>query len=164
LCVSVIFEIHKFYKLRSTYWNKYRLLRAGQLVLTLILIVPQPFDLCAAHYSIANDDIWEGGIIAHLLAWLHLINTLNQLPILTIFLPITRHFAATFCKVIFFILTIITAFAIAFHLLVIHQPGFSSMPNAFFRIVAWFRGDLGFDWLFIQQEEKYPLNYATLVK
>ncbi|CAL4107546.1 unnamed protein product, partial [Meganyctiphanes norvegica] len=134
------------------------------LLLTFILIVPHSFDPCEAHYDIANDDIWEGGIVAHLLVWLQMINTLNKLPILTVFMPITKQFAATFCKVIFFILTIITAFSIAFHLLVIHQPAFKSMPDALLRIVAWFRGDIGFDWLFIQQEETHPMIYKTLVK
>ncbi|KAK7072495.1 hypothetical protein SK128_012149, partial [Halocaridina rubra] len=104
---------------------------------------------------------WQFGIIALLLTWLHLINTLNQLPMLSVFMPLTGSFAKSFFKVIFYIIMIVFVFAFIFHLLLKNQEGFSTVPQAMVKAIVWMLGDLGYDDTFLDKEK--VLYYPVMV-
>ncbi|XP_066974427.1 transient receptor potential cation channel subfamily A member 1 homolog isoform X2 [Macrobrachium rosenbergii] len=106
---------------------------------------------------------WQFGIIGLLLTWLHSLNTLNQIPKFSIFMPVTRRFIKSFFMVLIYIFIIMFVFAFIFHLLLSNQPAFSSITEAMIKTTLWMLQDLAYDNTFIFTE-KHPLQYPILLK
>lgn len=102
---------------------------------------------------------WQCGIIALLLAWLLLISKLNQLPVFSVFVPITSSFIKSFVKVVSYILLLLALFAFIFHLLLADQSAFLNMPQAMVKTIVWLLGDLAYDDTFLNPE--HPLVYPA---
>lgn len=102
---------------------------------------------------------WQCGIISLLLAWLLLISKLNQLPVFSVFVPITTSFIKSFIKVVSYILLLLALFAFIFHLLLADQSAFLNMPQAMVKTIVWLLGDLAYDDTFLEPD--HPLVYPA---
>ena len=110
-------------------------------------------------YFMLQKEQWQCGIIALLMAWLLLISKLNQLPVFSVFVPITSNFIKSFIKVVSYILLLLGLFAFIFHLLLADQSAFLTMPQAMVKTIVWLLGDLGYDDTFLNPD--HPLVYPA---
>lgn len=75
-------------------------------------------------------------------------------------MPITTSFIKSFAKVLSYILLLLALFAYIFHLVLLDQSAFISMPQAMVKIIVWLLGDLAYDDTFLNLDQ--PLVYPAL--
>ncbi|XP_042868459.1 transient receptor potential cation channel subfamily A member 1 homolog isoform X2 [Penaeus japonicus] len=161
--VMLILESNFLFRLKKEYFCfKGNLVRVLRSVCTLIILIPQ--GLCQYNYLVLNILQWQFGVAALLLAWLHLINTLNELPMLSVFMPITNSFMKSFFKVLVYILMLVFVFAFIFHLLLQDHNAFSNVPQALVKTIVWMLGDLAYDDTFLAEDNSlfYPVMVNSL--
>lgn len=160
MCFMLILEANFLLRLKTEYFflpgNLVRELRS---VCTLVILIP--LGLCQYNYLVLDIIQWQFGIAALLLGWLHLINTLNELPMLSVFMPITNSFMKSFFKVLFYIIMLVFIFAFIFHLLLQDQDAFFTVPQAMVKTIVWMLGDLAYDDTFLA--DKSTLLYPVMV-
>ena len=103
------------------------------------------------------------------LSWFNMLHSLNEIPWMSIFLPVTSTFLKSFGRFCVYMLLILSAYTYIFHQLMEHVggTGFQTWPISFMKTVVWFVGDLGYDDSFLSDEEPllYPFmtNFVFLV-
>lgn len=154
--IIMVKEGNYIYKLRTWYFRSKRLLRVCQICCTLILL--PPIGICGFHHQtwIWTTGQWHFGIVGLLLEWLLVISMLNQLPMLFVFMPITRDFFSTYIKALSYILLILFAFSHIFHLLLADQAAFQSWPQSTMKMIVWLFGDYSYDDTFVQNNQVHP--------
>ena len=100
---------------------------------------------------------WEAGLIAVLFAVLLFINDLNNIPLVSAFLPLNSKFILKIFRIFFYAFIILFTFGYAFHLLLGADGAFISLNQSFVKTLVWFLGDLGYDDTFIEKDPKYPV-------
>lgn len=95
---------------------------------------------------------WYIGIVGMLLEWLVVISMLNQLPMLFVFMPVTRDFFCTYIKALTYILLILFAFSHIFHLLLADHAAFQSWPQSTMKMIVWLFGDYNYDDTFVEND------------
>ncbi|XP_053645951.2 transient receptor potential cation channel subfamily A member 1 homolog [Cherax quadricarinatus] len=156
--ILLILECNCMYRLWQEYWNIDNLMKFCRLLLTIVFLMPE--GSCELRYHILFIEQWECGILALLLGWLHIINILNQLPMLTVFMPLSKNFFKGFLKVVFYISLIVFAFAFIFHLQLKDHEAFFTVPQAMVKTVLWMLSDLGYEDTFLN--DQHPLVYPFL--
>ncbi|XP_068218079.1 transient receptor potential cation channel subfamily A member 1 homolog [Palaemon carinicauda] len=155
-------ELYTWWRLKRAYLSyvehKIRIVR---MFFTLFILTD--FNACEHKIMVLEVWRWEIGIVALLLTWLHSLNTLNQIPKFSIFMPVTTRFIKSFLMVLMYIFSIMFVFAFIFHLLLGNQPAFSSMGEAMIKTTLWMLQDLAYDNTFIFNKD-YPLQYPLLIK
>ncbi|KAK4296890.1 hypothetical protein Pmani_030647 [Petrolisthes manimaculis] len=157
--IIFLLEVNYIWRLRREYLNMEHWFRIMGVLFTIIVITPSCH--CDFHYQVREVWQWQCGIVALLVAWMHLINTLNQLPIFSVFMPITGKFFKSFLKVVSYILMLIFVFAFVFHLLLKEHVAFMGIPQAVVKTIVWMLGDLGYDDTFLDDE--HPILYPIMV-
>lgn len=157
--IALLLECNYMYRLRKEYLSIDNLMQICRLIFTIAVIVPG--GSCEFQHHILYIWQWECGILALLVGWLHLINTLNQLPILSVFMPITKSFIKSFFKVVFYIVMLLFVFAFIFHLLLQDQAAFINVPQSMVKTIVWMLGDLGYDDTFLNDD--HQLLYPKMV-
>ncbi|KAK8398591.1 hypothetical protein O3P69_004023 [Scylla paramamosain] len=154
--IILLLEGNYVYRLKREYLSMDNSLRIVEVILTVILLMP--LGGCEVNYQVIHKEQWQCGIIALLLAWLLLISKLNQLPVFSVFVPITTNFIKSFVKVLSYILLLLGLFAFIFYLLLSDQSAFSTMPQAMVKTIVWLLGDLGYDDTFLNPSHElvYP--------
>ncbi|KAG0720109.1 Transient receptor potential cation channel subfamily A member 1 [Chionoecetes opilio] len=142
------------YRIRSEYFRNKRLLRILQVIFTIILLLP--LGICEYLHPVLNTWQWHCGLIALLLEWILMIDKLNQLPLLFVFMPITKYFLWTYIKALSYIALLLFVFANIFHLLLSNEPAFRSMPQAMMKMMTWLLGDLNYDDTFVKDDVVHP--------
>ncbi|XP_068211652.1 transient receptor potential cation channel subfamily A member 1-like [Palaemon carinicauda] len=160
--VIILLELNFLFRLKKDFLQRDHFLQGIRILFVLILLIPH--DGCEYKYLILKVINWQSGIIALLLTWLHLINALNELPVLSVFMPVTESFIKSFFKVIFYIIMIVFVFAFTFHLLLRDQSAFATVPQAMVKTIVWMLGDLGYDDTFLKEEEAlyYPIMVNSI--
>ncbi|XP_066971700.1 transient receptor potential cation channel subfamily A member 1-like isoform X1 [Macrobrachium rosenbergii] len=161
--VLILLELNFVIRLRKLYFTQPdHYLQDIRIIFTLAVLIPG--GICEFHYVILKVENWQSGIVALLLTWLHLINTMNELPAFSVFMPVTSSFIKSFFKVIFYIIMIIFVFAFTFHLLLRDQSAFSTVPQAMVKTIVWMLGDLAYDDTFLPEEQAlyYPIMVNSL--
>lgn len=108
-----------------------------------------------------QDTMWQFGVFGVLLVWLNVVNSLNKIPDLNVFAPISSKFCIEYLKLVFLIFWLIMAFAVPFNLLLgTVAPGFSSIPYSLMKTLSWMFGDLAYNdtFLSVQAPLKYPIQ------
>ncbi|XP_045606736.1 transient receptor potential cation channel subfamily A member 1 homolog isoform X2 [Procambarus clarkii] len=157
--ITLLLECNYMYRLRNEYLSFNNLMQICRLIFSIIIIVPR--GRCEFDHHILYVEHWQCGILALLVAWLHLINMLNQLPMLSVFMPITQSFLKSFFKVVFYIAMLIFIFAFIFHLLLRDQTAFFTVPQAMVKTIVWMLGDLAYDDTFLNDD--HQLVYPVMV-
>ncbi|KAG7171626.1 Transient receptor potential cation channel subfamily A member 1-like 5 [Homarus americanus] len=144
--------------LKKEYLFVENLMQILRVVFTIVVLIPG--GSCEFHYNVLGVEQWECGILALLVEWLYFINMLNQLPMISVFMPITRSFLKSFFKVLFYIIMLVFIFAFIFHLLLRDQAAFHTVPQAMVKTIVWMLGDLAYDDTFLND---VPLVYPVMV-
>ncbi|XP_076034535.1 uncharacterized protein LOC143021130 [Oratosquilla oratoria] len=157
LSIYLLVEFNCMVKLKRSYWSLYCCLRWLRLIMTAVFLVP--FTWCNRETGIKEDWQWVAGIVAVLLEWLLLLNALNRLPFLSVFMPVTRDFLWSYLKIITYIFALIVLFAFIFHLLLWNQRAFVNVPQAVVKTLVLMLGDYGYDDLFFGDDPvAYPIT------
>lgn len=109
----------------------------------------------AVSVCLLQDWQWHFGIIGLLLEWILVIGRLNELPVLFVFMPITKRFLFGYIKALIYIASLLFAFSYIFQLLLDDHEAFDSRPKAMVKMIVWLFGDLNYDSTFV---EKLPLH------
>ncbi|XP_063877858.1 serine/threonine-protein phosphatase 6 regulatory ankyrin repeat subunit B-like [Scylla paramamosain] len=141
------------YRLRMKYLKWQRLVKISQLIFTFLSWLP--IGTCGFQHNVSNGWQWHCGIIGLLLEWILVINMLNQLPVLFVFMPITKRFFFGYIKALLYITLLLFAFSYIFQLLLDDYDAFQSRPLAMIKMIVWLFGDLNYESTFI---EKHPLH------
>ncbi|CAL4065424.1 unnamed protein product, partial [Meganyctiphanes norvegica] len=129
--------------------------RRLQIILVLAIIIP--YSNCSVQLMIITEPSWIAGIAAMVLAWVILINTMNKMPVLSVFMPLSRMFLTSFAKIIFYFAIIISVFALVFNLLIYNNEAFVTWPQAFIKTITWMLGDLSYNDTFIEETPHYQV-------
>lgn len=90
-----------------------------------------------------------------------MIHTINEIPSISIFMPITTHFIISFLKVFLLIFLLILIYAIIFCLLLPKSDAFKTLHISFVKTTVWFLGDLAYDDTFLDKESPIPHPLMT---
>ena len=99
---------------------------------------------------------WHCGLIGLLLEWILFIVKVNQIPLLFVFMPVTKLFIWNFIKALGYILSLLFAFSYIFHLLLTDQASFGSLSEAMMKMIVWLLGDLNYSDTFVEGHLSYP--------
>uniref|UniRef100_A0A6A7G2P1 Transient receptor potential cation channel subfamily A member 1 homolog n=1 Tax=Hirondellea gigas TaxID=1518452 RepID=A0A6A7G2P1_9CRUS len=120
------------------------------------VLLPFPYFWHDIMLSLKTDTFWQFGVVAVLASWLSLVATLNKIPNLRVFMPITLSFALNYLKLLMHIAFIILAFAVSFHFLLGYNKAFSNLWYSLIKTLVWMLGDLGYDDMFLQEDSPPP--------
>lgn len=160
--IELLLECNFIYTLKREYLSLGSVIRLLRAIFTIFVLVPG--GSCEFHHYILEVWQWQFGIVALLVGCMHLINMLNQLPMLSVFMPITDSFLKSFFKVLFYIVMLVFMFAFIFHLLLRDQAAFITVPQAMVKTIVWMLGDLAYDDTFLSEEDNllYPVMVNCL--
>ncbi|MPC24963.1 Transient receptor potential channel pyrexia [Portunus trituberculatus] len=100
---------------------------------------------------------WHFGIVGLLLEWILIIGRLNELPVLFVFMPITRRFLFGYIKALLYVTSLLFAFSYIFQLLLDDHEAFDSRPKAMVKMIVWLFGDLNYDSTFVEKPPLHPI-------
>lgn len=160
-CCILLLEGIYICRLRAEYYFKLsRSLRILRAILTILLLLP--IGVCGFQHNVLNTWQWQCGIFGLLLEWILFIHKLNQLPVLFVFMPVTKYFLWNYIKALGYILLFLFAFSYIFHLLLADQAAFESLSQAMMKMIVWLLGDLNYDDTFVDSHLVHP-NLARLM-
>ncbi|XP_066962052.1 transient receptor potential cation channel subfamily A member 1 homolog [Macrobrachium rosenbergii] len=158
---KIIMELFYGLQLRSIYISRemrsHVITQSSQMVFTAMLIFC-PLGMCyqGSLGLLQEDWSWQCGIFAVLMAWLHLINAVNQ-ALTSEFLPIAKDFLEILLKVVYFLIAFVAIFAFIFHLLLLEKKAFVSVHQSIASTIVWMLLDLGYADTFVENELSYPI-------
>ncbi|KAF2368997.1 Ankyrin repeat-containing domain [Trinorchestia longiramus] len=151
----LILEIVFLLRLPSCYCTSFSATRIVKLFALVVMIIPVAY--CDLTLGCREEILWQFGVMAVLFGWLNFVGTINKVPSMSIFMPVSRKFFASYLLVIFHIFLFIFAFALSFHFLLMDNAAFSSFPRSIIKTLVWMLGDLGYDDTFLDDET--PIVY-----
>nr|XP_045615776.1 transient receptor potential cation channel subfamily A member 1 homolog [Procambarus clarkii] len=157
-------ELYFIYKLREMYFTPDTagqvMAKSFQLICTLVLIF-SPLGLapeCRLSLgAVQPETAWQCGVVTVLLAWLCLLNSVNQ-TFMTEFLPVLKDILKIFLRVLFFVIMFVLIFAFIFNLLLKEQDNFKTFPQAVGSSLAWMILDLDYGDIFVRPQLQYPIE------
>ncbi|XP_064077569.1 ankyrin-3-like [Macrobrachium nipponense] len=158
---KIIMELFYGVQLGSIYISRemrsHVITQLSQMVFTAILIFC-PLGMCYQESLglLQEDWSWQCGIFAVLMAWLHLINAVNQ-ALTSEFLPIAKDFLEILLKVVYFLIAFVAIFAFIFHLLLLEKKAFVSFHQSIASTIVWMLLDLGYADNFVNEQLSYPI-------
>lgn len=106
---------------------------------------------------------WQCGVVAIFLSVVIVADTVNSIPGMTIYMPLSKVFVIRYIKVITVIGIILMAFALSFNHLLNDYRAFNTMPYAIIKTLVWMLGDLGYDEVFLDDiRPNYPVQANIL--
>ena len=90
---------------------------------------------------------------------------LNEIPLFSMFLPVTMRFIRTFVQFSVYAFLFIILYTLIFFELMrqVVNLGFESVPSAFLKTIAWFLGDLDYNDTFLNEEKPIPNPKTTKI-